>query len=153
MSTFPCGAQRERKLSMVELTTGHLRSLSQVINGIVVSADDPASSLHISSCTFENSSSAETVESRGLGGAVYATGSLRIENSTFSENHVSIDFDVDVDLYTPAPTAMSSGPKTQVLLKHLVIPTGVPCSMRERNDRRHVGCALVPNLLSCILGQ
>ncbi|CAM9866176.1 unnamed protein product, partial [Pylaiella littoralis] len=59
----------------------------EVMNGVVISADDPASSLNITDCTFEGSWSEETEEIRGVGGAVYATGSLSIENSTFSENN------------------------------------------------------------------
>lgn len=84
---------------MMEFVTGQLRSLAQVMNGVVISADDPASSLNITDCTFEGSWSEETEEIRGVGGAVYATGSLSIENSTFSENNF-----LSGDYYnTPSP--------------------------------------------------
>lgn len=108
------GAQRVREFSAVEFVTGHLRSLAQVMNGVVISADDPASSLYINDCTFEGSYTDEVGETRGLGGAVYARGSLSIENSTFSENN----FIFEDDVYTPSPFAGSfvPSPETQVKL-------------------------------------
>lgn len=66
---------------------------TQDINGVAISADDPASSLHINNCTFENSYTFEIGTPRGLGGAVFATGSLKIENSTFSNNFFSLQID------------------------------------------------------------
>lgn len=58
----------------------------QAINGVVITADDPAASVFINNCTFQYVFSNEIGPASGLGGAVYATGSLSIENSTFRYN-------------------------------------------------------------------
>lgn len=63
-----------------------LSSHAKIINGVVISVDDPAASLNITSCFFENSYTNEIGEPRGLGGVIYATGSLSIENSMFNYN-------------------------------------------------------------------
>lgn len=66
--------------------TRRCSSLAQAANGVVITANDPASSLFISNCTFQYTYSNELGTSNGLGGAVYARGSLYIENSTFVHN-------------------------------------------------------------------
>lgn len=66
--------------------TGKLLYLVQAINGVVITADDPAASVFIYNCTFQHTYSNEIGPSNGLGGAVYARGSLSIENSTFLYN-------------------------------------------------------------------
>lgn len=58
------------------------------MNGIVISADDPASSVFINNCTFRSSYSIDDGYPTGVGGAVYARGSLHIENSTFEGNYL-----------------------------------------------------------------
>lgn len=103
---------------LAELLTRQVPSLAQVMNGVVISADDPASSLFLSNCTFEGSFSSDTGERRGLGGAVYANGSLSIENSTFSDNFFAFD-----DINTPSPVAGSSSQSTNNL-----VSCGIECA-------------------------
>lgn len=58
----------------------------QVPNGVIISADDPDSSVFINQCSFLGSSVNTTTGATGMGGVVYATGSLFIANSQFESN-------------------------------------------------------------------
>lgn len=58
----------------------------QVANGIVISANSPESSVMIRDCTFQDSYVDSVGMSSGMGGVVYATGDLTIQNSVFLDN-------------------------------------------------------------------
>ena len=71
---------------------------------MVISASDPLSSLEISGCTFRGSYTNATGSPRGVGGAVYATGSLKIENTTFEDNHFGfLNSETNSSWTTPSP--------------------------------------------------
>lgn len=83
--------------------------LVQAANGVVISAGDSLSSLKISGCTFRGSYSAATGSPTGIGGAVYSTGSLQIENTTFEDNHfVLLNSVTNSSSTTPSPTGSTN---------------------------------------------
>lgn len=70
--------------------------MPQAVNGVVISAEDPGSLLVIRDCTFRNSYVLGLGASAGMGGVIYATGTLSVLDSAFEDNVMALES-------TPAP--------------------------------------------------